>query len=315
MDIPAGGTIQAMAAATESGAFGACLFTLDARGSLSFRAQQEPGGYWQLWQGPSFGGQPRPGAALACAGQNVGRLMLAMLDRDGKTWTLSQKQASGDWHGWQGPGIGAQPSPWSAIAAGQLSGPRGLQLIATDAQGQIWSCYQMNPGADWSGWTTGLANLAGGQPAAASEVALAGQGDGRLILFALAGGQVAALPQAQPGGSWGGWSAPGLAGQAVDLHGLCACTEGGGARLWALDGAGQVWTVGQAGAGGGWGGWAGPGFERQPEPFVRIAAADQNNGCAVLLGVDERGRLHAVAQLAAGGGWGGWRELSAPAPT
>ena len=43
--------------------------------------QETPGGFWQVWQGPSFGGQPAPGAQIACAGQNNGCLMLAMQAR------------------------------------------------------------------------------------------------------------------------------------------------------------------------------------------------------------------------------------------
>src|SRR3954468_5357008 len=117
-----GGTIQAMATGTQSGEYGACLFTLDEKGSLSFTTQQPPGGFWQVWQGPSFAGQPSPGAQIACAGQNDGCLMLAMLDLKGMVWTTQQKHPSGEWHDWQGPGIGAQQQPWTAITAGEQAG-------------------------------------------------------------------------------------------------------------------------------------------------------------------------------------------------
>src|SRR3954468_21470175 len=140
-----GGTIQAMATGTQSGEYGACLFTLDENGSLSFTTQETPGGFWQVWQGPSFGGQPAPGAQIACAGQNNGCLMLAMLDLDGMVWTMQQKHASGGWDDWQGPGIGGQKFSWIAITAGEQSGARGIQLMAADDTGQVWGCYQMNP--------------------------------------------------------------------------------------------------------------------------------------------------------------------------
>jgi hypothetical protein len=310
-----GASIRAMAAATGSGERGACLFVLDENGSLSFTEQEQPGGYWQVWQGPSFGGQPAPGTKLACAGQNVGRLMLAMLDESGKVWTMAQRHDGGGWGGWEGPGIGSQMQSWTAIAAGQLSGPRGIALMATDDKGQVWVCYQMNPGADWSGWSTGLAVRSGGQPFAADALALTDQGNGRLILFALAKGQVAAMAQ-DINALWGAWSPLGLAGQSVDLTTICACGQnGGGAQLWGLDASGKVWMLAQKGAGGPWASWQGPAFADQPEPFVRIAAADQNDGWTAVVGAGEGGNLWVIAQRPSDGEWGPWKALPAPPPT
>lgn len=309
--------MQALAAATQSGGHGACLFALDRRGSLTFTTQETPGGPWQVWQGPSFGGQPAPGAALACAGQNSGALLLAMIDSKGRIWALSQKGPSGAWAGWQGPGLGAQKFTATAIAAGQLGGPRGIQLMALDDKGAVWSCYQMNPGAAWSGWTTGLATLSGGQPFAASELALGNQGDATLMLAALSGGKLAALPQKEVGGAWGGWSALGLGGPTPALHGLCACQRGdaGGLRLWALDAGGQAWTTAQEGVAGPWQPWQGPGFAGQPDTFVRIAAADQNNRCTLFVGVNASGALWSVAETSPGGAWGKWHRMIAPPPS
>jgi hypothetical protein len=314
MRAPPGGTIRAIAAGTDSGRHGACLFALDENGILSFTAQEQPGGYWQIWQGPSFGGQPVPGAQIAVAGQNTGNLMLAMLDEKGNVWTMAQAEPSGGWGDWQGK-FGYQERPFIAIAAAQLSGPRGIILMAADEEGQVWLCYQMNPGADWSGWSTGIANASGGQPFAADTLALAGQNTDMLILFAEADGRIAALPEVPPGGPW---SALGLADQKPDLHGICACQQGGkgGAQLWGLDAGGQVWTLAQAGPGGAWGAWAGPGFPDQPEPFALIAAAGQNDGCTAFIGVGEKGDFWACGQTAPGGAdWGVWKHLSAPPPT
>jgi hypothetical protein len=314
MDSMAGTSIRAMAAGTENGERGACLLVLDEHGSLSFTAQEQPGGYWRMWQGPSFGGQPAPGTALACAGQNDGRLMLAMLDGNGQVWTLAQDKEGGGWGGWQGPGIGHQARPFTAIAAGPLSGPRGIALMATDAEGQVWICYQMNPGADWSGWTTGLAAPSGGQSFAADKVALAGQGSGALILFALSSGQVAALPQ-RPDALWGPWSPLGLAGHPTHFTAICACRESqSGARLWALDGEGQAWTLPQEPSGG-WGSWQEPAFADQPEPFVQLAAADQNDGRVTVLAAGKAGSLWAIAETAFAGEWGKWRQLQPLPPT
>jgi len=312
-----GGTIQAMAAGTQTGKYGACLFTLDERGSLSFTTQETPGGFWQVWQGPSFGGQPKPGTRIACAGQNNGCLMLVMLDLEGMTWTMPQKHPSGGWDDhWQGPGIGAQKSGWSAITAGEQSGPRGIQLMATDDTGQVWGCYQMNPGADWSGWGGNIAVLSGGQKFDAGEIVLSGQNDGMLMLIAESGGEVAALPQVQAGGSWGAWTALGLGGQAEPVKGICACQQGGsrGLQLWGLDGNGKVQTLCQATPGGASDPWQ-TFLDTQPEPFVLIAAADQNNGCTAFFGVGEKGDLWEVGQTAPGGGWGKWKTMTPPPPS
>jgi hypothetical protein len=309
MTTTTGTSIRALAAATDGGKRGACLFALDTHGTLSFTAQEQAGGFWRLWQGPSFGGQPAPGTALAVAGQNDGQLMLAMLDAGGHVWTLPQRKAGGGWAGWAGPGIASQPRPFTALAAGQLSGPRGIALMASDADGQVWTCYQMNPGAAWSGWTTGLATASGGQPFAAGPLALADQGNGALILFTLAAGKVAALPQ-RPDALWGPWSGPGLASQPADFTALCACRGGaGGARLWTLDTKGHVWTLAQQGAGGAWGAWQQAPFARAPDPFVRLAAADQGNGAVALLAAGEKGDVWAIAETSPGGAWGKWRQL------
>jgi hypothetical protein len=314
MGTPPGGTIQAIAAGTQSGKYGACLFTLDASGALSFTTQEFAGSDdWQVWQGPSFAAQPKPGAQIACAGQNNGCLMLAMLDLDGMTWTLQQDHASGGWGHWQGPGIAGQKGGWAAIAAGEQTGARGIQLMAADDEGEVWSCYQMNPGADWSGWTTGLAVLSGGQSFAAGELALSGQNNGMLMLLAAAKGEIAALPQTQAGGAWGAWTPLGLGGQTVPVKNICACQQGGtrGVQLWGLDGQGKVQTLFQDTAGGQWDKWQ-LFLDNQPEPFVRIAAAGQNNGCTAFFGVGEAGDLWEVRQTAPGGGWGKWKTMTPP---
>jgi hypothetical protein len=320
MGTPPGGTIQAIAAATQSGGHGACLFTLDDNGSLSFTTQETPGGPWQVWQGPSFGGQAAPGTRIACAGQNDGRLMLVLLDYKGMVWSMEQQRPGGDWGDWQGPGIGGQEYSFRAIAAGQQSGPRGIQLFAADEMGVRWSCYQMNPGADWSGWTSALPNLTGGPrtqggPAwATGEVALGGQNNGCLMLIEEGTGTLMGTMQTDPGGGWQGGI--GLNNEGPLVNSICACEQGGsrGIQIWGLDSNLAVQTIFQDKAGGVFDPWQAF-VADQPEPFVRIAAAGQGNGCTIFFGVGIGGNLWAVGQTSPGGGWDRWRQLTAPAQT
>ena len=310
MGTPPGGNVQAMAAGTASGG-GACLFALDPSDHLWFTSQAGPGGAWGAWQGPKFAGQPAPGLDIALAGQNNGALMLVMLDDHGMAWTMEQT-AGGGWTSWQGPGIGGEQFSYSSIAAGEQSGPRGIQLFAADPNGVIWSCYQMDPGSAWSGWTSFTASPI----YRFGEVALGGQNNGCLMLIAESAGNILALPQTQPGGVWGSWGK--LNDTSPMVNGICACQQGGsrGVQVWGLDtdvaNLGQVWTIFQDTAGGTWDPWQGPGFLSQPAPFRTIAAADQGNGCTILMGVTIPGELWAIGQTSPGGGWGSWAQIAAP---
>jgi hypothetical protein len=309
---PPGGTIQAMAAATQSGAYGACLFTLDNDGILSFTTQGSPGGTWQAWQGPKFAVQPAVGMAIACAGQNNGELLLAMLDDEGMAWTLQQDAASGGWGTWDGPGVNDQQYSFSTITAGQQGGGTyGIQLFATDADGQIWDCFQEMAGAGFTRWGgPGFVD----QEIAPGELAVAGQNNGCLMLIAEMDGQLLSIAQTSPGGLiWGPWSGAEIGGQSTQLREICACQQGGtrGLQLWGLDANGAVWTLFQDTAGGAWDPWQSF-LAGQPQPFVTIAAADQNNGCTIFFGVDEAGDLWSVGQTAPGGSWGSWSQMTGP---
>lgn len=304
-----GGSMQALAAATDGGGLGAWLFALDERGNLWVSSQASPGGAWDAWQGPKFGGQPDAGAQIACANQNNGCLMLVMVDTQGMAWSLSQTAPGGGWGAWEGPGIGGQKFSWKSIAAGQQTGPRGIQLAAVDETGGLWSCYQMNPGADWSGWTQGIGTLQG---VSLGEVALGGQNNGCLMLVTESTGSLAAVPQTQPGGAWGSWS--GLNDSGPSVNQICACEQGGsrGVQVWGLDSTGTIQTVFQDSAGGNWDPWQAFVGNQPATPLITIAAAGQGNGCTIFFGVDVPGNLWSVSQTAPGGGWGSWTQLTAP---
>ena len=182
--------------------------------------------------------------------------------------------------------------------------------------GQVWGCYQINPGADWSGWGGEIAVLSGGQNFDAGEIALAGQNDGMLMLIAQSGGELAALPQIQPGGSWGAWTALGLGGQTEPVKNICACQQGGTSRRPALGArrrrqgpdpvSGYAWRrVGCV-----------AGLPRHP---ARVVRADRRGRpeqwLHVFFGVGEKGDLWSVGQTAPGGGWGKWKTMTPPPPS
>ncbi|MEA3045592.1 MAG: hypothetical protein QOH47_3430 [Sphingomonadales bacterium] len=201
-----------------------------------------------------------------------------------------------------------------ALAA--ATGQGGTQLFALDGTGRLWINSQTSPGADWSGWTRGLGSFTGGSTFRIGEVALGGQNNDCLMLVAEADGQIAVVPQVQPGGAWGEFSIRNDSGPYVT--GICACQQGGsrGLQLWGLDTApatmGQVWTLFQDSPGGPWDPWQGPGFVDQPEAFLTIAAAGQGNGCTILLGVGVTGNLWTIGQTSPGGGWGSWAQTESP---
>ena len=308
-----GGNYGQMSVAAQGSGWGLCILSLDGDGLLWCTTQQGTGGPWNAAQGPKFNGQPGPGTQVAVADQGNGLLLLAMLDTQGKVWTLAQTGPNAWEAAWTAPPIGSQIISFASIAAA-TSYSYGLQLMAADDMGQIWGCYQLSPGGEWSGWA---ALGAGSQPFNAYELALADQNNNQLMLIAEGEGQLAACPEVGTGAGWGPWSAAGLDNQPTGLTGICASQQGGtrGLQLWGLDQsqseAGAIWTLFQDTAGGQWDPWQGPGFLSQPSGFVEIAAALQNDGCCTLLAADEAGNLWAVTQIAAGGSWGAWYQAVA----
>lgn len=304
-----GGIFAQMTAAAQGNGGGVCIMSLDGDGLLWCTPQQGPGGAWNVPQGPKFNAQPAPGSAVAMADQGNGLLLLAMLDTEGKVWTLAQEDHNVWSNAWTAPPIGSQIISFSSLAA-TTSCSAGLQLMATDEMGQVWSCWQLSPGGEWSGWT---ALGAGTQPFNAYELALAGQNNDRMMLIAEGGGQLAACPEQGTGETWGPWSAAGLNDQPVPLGGICASQQGGGRglQLWGLEDSdnagGTVWTLFQDTAGGQWDPWQGF-VADQPTLFVEIAAAQQTDGACLFIGVGEDGNPWLVGQTSPGGGWGTWSQ-------
>jgi len=81
----------------------------------------------------------------------------------------------------------------------------------------------------------------------------------------------------------------------------------GGACLFALDTRGRLSFTSQASPGGPWRGWQGPKFSGQPAPAAAIAAADQNNGCLMLVLLTPGGDLWSIAQNGPSDVWLAWQ--------
>jgi len=301
-----GGNYAEMAAAAQ-GSWGICIMSLDSEGLLWCTTQQGTGGPWNAAQGPKFGGQPTGGTAIAMADQGNGLLMLAMIDSKGMVWTLAQTGANAWADEWTQPPIGSQIIGFTSIAA-TTSYTYGLQLMATDQEGTIWSCYQLTPGGEWGGW---IALGAGTQPFAAYEVALGNQNNNQMMLVAEGGGQLAACPEIGTGATWGPWSAANVNNQPAALKGICASQQGGprGIQIWGLEDSdntgGTVWTLFQDTSGGQWDPWQGF-VANQPVLFVEIAAALQNDGICLFVGVGEDGNPWVTNQTSPGGDWEPW---------
>jgi hypothetical protein len=98
---------------------------------------------------------------------------------------------------------------------------------------------------------------------------------------------------------------------------IAVSMQGGnrGIEFWSAASNGQIWTLYQQSPGADWSVWEGPGFKQQPVALRQLAAALQNNGNVLLVGLDDNGNGWTCGQTAPGGDWGAWGSLSlAPQP-
>ena len=143
---------EQLAASQQGGRRGVELWAAGADGQVWTLYQLTVGGAWSHWEGPGFKGQPTPLFELAAAQQNNGNVMFWGLDLEGRLWGIGQQSPGGDWGAWQGPGFVGQPEPFTAIAASEQHGNRGVELWGIGASGQLWTLYQTTAGGSWSHW-------------------------------------------------------------------------------------------------------------------------------------------------------------------
>lgn len=224
----------------------------------------------------------------------------------GQVWTLYQRTPGANWSSWEGPGFKGQPKPLRQLAAA-LQNNGNVMFAALDDNGSVWTCGQGSPGGDWNGWN---GPNVGGQPGPFKHLAASQQGGNRGVELWASGddGQVWTLYQITAGGPWSSWEGPGFKGQPTPMFKMAAAQQNNGnVMFFGLDSNGQVWAISQDWPGGDWGAWQGPGVGGQPEPFIDIAASEQNGSRGVeVWGISASGQIWTLYQITAGGPWSSW---------
>jgi hypothetical protein len=291
-----------IAATQQGGARGAQVFGVTNGNALFTTYQETPGGNWSSWFAPGWPNGPASCLQVAACQQNDGRCQLFVTDEEEELWTIWQTSPGGDWSSWAGPSWNGAPL-FTTLAASQQGGTRGAQLWGIDEENVLWTCYQSTPGGAWSSFEKWPGTLL------VTDVAAAQQGDGRVQLFAIdQQQQLWSAWQTSPGGGWTGWSGPNWNG-ATQMQGVAACQLGGGlgAQVWGLDQVNNLWSTSQTSAGGNWTSWVGPNWNGAKEPFMQMAAAQQNDGRAELWGIDMNLAVKTTWQTAPGGSWTSWQ--------
>lgn len=293
--------MTAIAASQQGGTRGAQVWGVTNNYTLVTNWQATPGGQWSGWQNianpPSTSGVIQ----VAAAQQNDGRCQLWVTDNQQQLWTMWQTAPGGNWTAWSGPNWN-QAVKFAALAASQQGGKRGAQLWAITDRDALLTCFQETPGGGWSQWGSFL------NAPPAIDIAACQQNDGRVQFWLLGQDQkIWTAWQTSPGGNWIGMVGPSW-NLTASLQTIAASQQGGnrGAQLWATDENGAVWTCYQETPGGAWSCWYGPNWNNAPQPFMDLAACQQNNGCVVAFGVDQNLATKAVFQTTPGGNWTGW---------
>jgi len=235
-----------------------------------------------------------------------GRLELFAIGADGNLghmWQLSPT-SSANWSGWAGLGPAIQSDP---VVFANADGR--LEVFATGPQpgfelGHIWQ-NAPNGATGWSAWT-GLGPGMGG----ASTPSVFANADGRLEVFALAGGSLGHIWREPTGGVWSAWSQ--LVPSAHSSPAVFANADG---RLevfalgpdWNL---GHIWQNAPNGTTG-WSAWTslGAGGSVVPENDQEAPTVFRNaDGRLEVFGVNPARDLGHIWQQTTGG-WSAWTNL------
>ena len=159
--------------------------------SVWHASQNKPGG--EVWEGWESLGNPPGGVSLdfgrtaAIARNADGRLEAVTLSRNGDAWHAWQHHPGRDWTGWRS--LGAPTDNGDSIGCPVLTVNKDgrLELFTLDRNSNtVWHRWQQTPGGDWSAWSS--LDAPDGDPIIEDGLEVARNGDGRLEVFASAGG-------------------------------------------------------------------------------------------------------------------------------
>jgi hypothetical protein len=194
--------MKRIAASQQGGPRGAELWAITDDYLLVTSYQETPGGNWSAWQPWPATPDKSQFIEITAAQQNDGRVQLWAVDTRMQLWSCWQTSPGGNWTAWSSPNWGGAPK-LKNIAACQQGGSRGAQLWGITEDYAIVSIYQVSPGGNWSGWSTG--NWWNGP--LAYELTVAQQNNGCVQLWAITlDGILTSVSQLSPGGNWGNWS-------------------------------------------------------------------------------------------------------------
>lgn len=163
--------------------------------------QPTPGGQWTAWQPWQATPQKSQFAEIAAAEQQ-GHAQLWAIDTDRQLWFCWETDPGKSWTVWHGPNWGGAPKLIN-ITSCQQGGTRGSQLWGITEDYTLISNYQITPGGNWSGWSTG--SWLNAPPV--FEITAAEQNNGCVRFWALTLQQeLISTGQTSPGGNWTGWS-------------------------------------------------------------------------------------------------------------
>ena len=198
--------MKRLAACRQAGTKGTLLWGIAEDYSIINCYQQTQGGpQWSNWQPWQATPQKSQFAEIAAAEQE-GHAQLWGLDTDRQLWFCWQTSPGSSWTEWHGPNWGGAPKLVN-ITACQQGGTRGSQVWGITEDYTLISNYQITPGGQWSGWSTGSWLNA----PQVHEITAAEQNNGCVRFWALTlHEELISIGQTSPGGDWGDWSPVGV---------------------------------------------------------------------------------------------------------
>ena len=204
--------VHHVAAAKLGGARTAAVWAITAT-DYSLISCHKEGNTWSPWSTASPPPQVTRFTDITAAQQGNGLAAFWALDDRLKLWCMFENAPGGSWTGWLGPDWNGAPPDWdrtgvpffNRIVACQEGGARGAPLFAL-AHVFLANSHQQTPGGNWSAWSTGMGEVAGG--ARAVEMAAAQQNDGTIRLWITGPDSLSlfSVAQTSAGGEWGKWT-------------------------------------------------------------------------------------------------------------